>query len=328
VRARINVLSEIPDLWEANLKKWSRMNRKKKKMIRGVAIPDKNDEYFLYQTLIGAFPFNEEEYDSFRVRLKEYIIKAVREAKVYTAWLKPDSDYEDNYLSFIDRILEPSDKNQFWGEFLQFQKMISFYGIFNSLSQTLLKIASPGFPDFYQGSEFWDLNLVDPDNRRPVDFSLRAWLFREMKSRETKKRSKLIRELFSTRQDGRIKLFLIYKALAARQKQKNLFEKGNYSPVKITGEHKESIIAFAWELKPLWAVIIAPRFLTGFISEDQEPIGVEVWGDTKIVMPGDNPSVWTEEITNTEIKSVQPLFIGNILKSFPCAIMIKKADKN
>ena len=114
----------------------------------------------------------------------------------------------------------------------------------DSLSQALIKITSPGFPDFYQGSEFWDLNLVDPDNRRPVDFSLRAWLFREMKSRETRKKSKLINELLSTRQDGRIKLYLIYKALAARQKQRNLFEKGNYAFFVISGCLEGDIIAF------------------------------------------------------------------------------------
>jgi (1->4)-alpha-D-glucan 1-alpha-D-glucosylmutase len=324
IRARINVLSEMPDLWEANLKKWSRLNRKKKKMIRGVAIPDKNDEYFLYQTLAGGLPFKEEEYDDFKGRLKEYIIKAVREAKVYTAWLKPDTDYEDNYLDFIDRILEPSDENHFWREFLQFQEMVSFYGIFNSLSQTLIKITSPGFPDFYQGSEFWDLNLVDPDNRRPVDFSLRAWLFREMKSREGRKKSKIISELLSTRKDGRIKLFLIYKALAARQKQRNLFEKGNYVPVKTTGTNRDSIIAFAWEQKPLWAVIVAPRFLTGIIQENKDPMGNGVWSDTRIVLPEETPSLWNEEITGTEIKGGQTLLVGDILKYFPCALLTIK----
>jgi (1->4)-alpha-D-glucan 1-alpha-D-glucosylmutase len=293
-------------------------------MIRGVAIPDKNDEYFLYQTLVGGLPFKEEEHDEFKGRLKEYIIKAVREAKVYTAWLKPDTDYEDNYLAFIDKILEPSDENHFWREFLQFQEMVSFYGIFNSLSQTLIKITSPGFPDFYQGSEFWDLNLVDPDNRRPVDFSIRAWLFREMKSREARKKSKLINELLSTKQDGRIKLFLIYKALAARQKQRNLFEKGNYIPLKTTGDNKDSIIAFAWEQKPLWAVIVAPRFLTGIIQENQDPIGEKIWNDTRIVLPEETPSLWTEEITGTEIKGGQTLLVGDILKYFPCALLTRK----
>lgn len=325
IRARINVLSEMPGLWEANLKKWSRLNRKKKKMIKGMAIPDKNDEYFLYQTLIGGLPFYEEEYGSFKERLKQYIIKAVREAKVHTAWLKPDSDYEENFLTFIDKVLEPSDKNQFREEFLRFQKMVSFYGIFNSLSQTLIKITSPGFPDFYQGSEFWDLSFVDPDNRRPVDFSLRAWLFREMKSRESNKKINLISELMSTKQDGRIKLFLIYKALAARQRNRNLFEKGNYVPLEIEGKHKESIIAFAWEQKPLWAIVAAPRFLAGVVEEGQYPLGRDVWGDTGIVVPEEAPSLWAEQITGAVIKGGKTLPAGEVFKSFPCALMINRA---
>lgn len=136
-------------------------------------VPDRNDEYHLYQTLIGTYPFHNWEYDDYIKRIKEYTIKAIREAKVYTAWLKPDTDYEESVISFIDRIMSPSEENDFLKEFLNFQKRIAFYGIFNSLSQTLIKVTSPGVPDFYQGTELWDLNLVDPDNRRPVDFEKR-----------------------------------------------------------------------------------------------------------------------------------------------------------
>ncbi len=145
-----------------------------------------------------------------------------------------------------------------------------------------------------------------------------------MKSREARKKSKLINELLSTKQDGRIKLFLIYKALAARQKQRNLFEKGNYIPLKITGDNKDSIIAFAWEQKPLCAVIVAPRFLTGIIQENQDPIGEKIWNDTRIVLPEETPSLWTEEITGTEIKGGQTLLVGDILKYFPCALLTRK----
>ncbi len=327
VRARINVLSEIPDLWEAGLKKWNRLNRKKKKTIKGTAIPDKNDEYFLYQTLAGALPFDHREFDGFRERLKEYIMKAVREAKVHTAWLKPDSDYEENFIAFIDKILEPSGTNQFWEEFLRFQKMVSFYGVFNSLSQTLIKITSPGFPDFYQGSEFWDLNLVDPDNRRPVDFSLRKWLFHEMKTREAGERIKLIEELLSTIHDGRIKLFLICRALSARKDYRNVFEKGSYIPLKARGKYKDSIIAFAREYKPFLAITVAPRFLTGVTEEGMYPLGRDVWDDTRIILPEDSPCIWKDEITGIEMEGGQSLAAGDIFGHFPCALLTTRIER-
>ena len=324
VRARINVLSEIPDIWESNLKKWSRINRRKKKTIKGTTVPDKNDEYFLYQTMVGAMPLRKEEFDHFKIRLKDYIIKAVREAKVHTAWLKPDTDYEENFLAFIEKLFYPSDKNQFLEEFLKFQKMISFYGTFNSLSQTLLKITSPGIPDFYQGSEFWDLNLVDPDNRRPVDFSLRSWLLNEIKSREGDL-SRLINELFSTREDGRIKLFLMYKLLSIRQKHRKLFEKGDYIPIEIDGKYKDSVISFARMHGPLWAITVAPRFLTGVVKENQYPLGTVVWGDTHLILPDNAPVVWREMITGSTLKSERRVLVGEALRQFPAAVLINKA---
>jgi len=326
VRARINVLSEIPDLWEINVRKWSRINRRKKKSMKGVTVPTKNDEYFLYQTLVGALPFYEEEFDSFKVRLKDYVIKAVREAKVHTAWLKPDSDYEENYISFIEKILNPSDTNQFLDEFRSFQKMVSFFGILNSLSQTIIKIMSPGFPDFYPGSEFWDLNLVDPDNRRPVDFEKRIWLFREIKAREAKDQFKLIDELKSTREDGRIKMFLIYKTLSARIRHRKVIETGNYIPLETAGEFKDNIIAFAWEHKPVWIITIAPRLPAGMVQEGQYPLGRDVWLDTHIILPEDSPVSFKEEITGVKMKCSKSMFIGDVLKQFPCALLINSIN--
>jgi (1->4)-alpha-D-glucan 1-alpha-D-glucosylmutase len=325
VRARINVLSEIPELWETNLKKWSRINRRKKKSMKGVTVPDKNDEYFLYQTLVGAMPFNMEEFENFKVRLKEYIVKAVREAKVHTAWLKPDTDYEENFVAFIDKILEPSEKNQFLNEFFPFQKMISFYGVFNSLSQTLIKITSPGFPDFYQGSELWNLNLVDPDNRRSVDFGKRIKYLQEIKAREMENRFNLINDLLTAREDGRVKMYLIYRALTVRKKYRTLFERGSYVPLETGGKYKNNIIAFAREHRPLWAVITVPRLLTSVVQEGQDPLDRKVWDDTHIILPDDAPPLWNEEITGAEVEGKQVIYAGDLLKQFPCALLISKS---
>jgi (1->4)-alpha-D-glucan 1-alpha-D-glucosylmutase len=327
IRARLNVLSEIPELWESNLKKWSRHNRRKKKSMKGVVIPDRNDEYFLYQTLIGALPFKMDEMDSFKVRLKDYIIKAVREAKVHTAWLKPDTDYEENYIKFIDKILTPSDKNLFLSDFLNFQRTISFYGIFNSLSQTLVKMTSPGIPDFYQGTEFWDLNLVDPDNRRPVDFELRMWLLKEIKARGKENIESLIQNLFSTSEDGRIKLFLIHTVLEVRNRYRNLYEKGTYIPLQTEGKYKDNIVAFAWDHKPVYSVTIAPRFLTAVVDENTYPFGKDVWHDTKVILPEDAPDSWTETLTDTELTCKKSFLVGDVFCTFPGALLISRPKR-
>ena len=199
LRARLNVISEIPDEWEAQVRTWMALNRDKKTETDGRIIPDGNDEYFLYQNLIGSYPFYQAEYPEFVERVKQFAIKAVREAKVHTAWLRPDSVYEDGFLAFIDKILNASENNQFLQEFKTFQQKIAFYGMFNSLSQTLIKITSPGLPDFYQGTELWDLSLVDPDNRRPVDYKKRIKFLEEIKSRSQEDILSLIElGLFST----------------------------------------------------------------------------------------------------------------------------------
>ena len=175
VRARLNVLSEIPDRWRQAVTRWAKMNEPHKQMAGDILAPHRNDEYLLYQTLVGTLPFDVETQDfaSLRQRIKDYMIKAVREAKTYSNWVEPNEAYEGACLQFVDKILDRSPENRFWPDFLAFQKEISEYGIYNSLSQTVLKITCPGVPDFYQGAELWDLNLVDPDNRRPVDFERR-----------------------------------------------------------------------------------------------------------------------------------------------------------
>ncbi len=186
VRLRINVLSEIPREWEACLQRWSAWNAAKKREVHGLAVPDANEEYFLYQTLLGAWPLFEAELPGFKERLKAYVIKAAREAKVHTRWIDPDFEHESALLAFVDDILEDTPANAFLSDFREFQAPLSSSGALHSLSQVLLKIASPGVPDLYQGTELWDFSLVDPDNRRPVDFYQRARLLGDVKKKESK----------------------------------------------------------------------------------------------------------------------------------------------
>jgi (1->4)-alpha-D-glucan 1-alpha-D-glucosylmutase len=200
VRARINVLSEIPDEWRRHLALWRRLNRKRRLMVDGQFAPDRNEEYLFYQTLVGAWPVGEMDeagYAGFRERIRGYMLKAIREAKVNTSWVNPNAIYEDAVMIFVDSVLSDARGNQFPKEFLPFRQKISHFGMFNSLSQTLLKITCPGVPDFYQGTEIWDFSLVDPDNRRPVDYGLRTEMLRGLGRRATlfRESSHLIRRL-------------------------------------------------------------------------------------------------------------------------------------
>ncbi|HXG30448.1 MAG TPA: malto-oligosyltrehalose synthase, partial [Thermodesulfobacteriota bacterium] len=212
--------------------------------------------------------------------------------------------------------------NRFLKEFLPFERRIAHYGVFNSLSQTLVKITSPGVPDFYQGSELWDLSLVDPDNRRPVDFGKRRDFLSGIKEMEKVDILKLIDELISTKEDGRIKLFLIYRALKARNERRALFERGDYIRIRVRGRHSDHVLAFARRNRNEWSITVVPRFLTYLVKEDEFPIGREVWGDTSIVIPEDASSLWRDAFTDQTVKGRKKLAVGEVLKRFPVALLL------
>jgi (1->4)-alpha-D-glucan 1-alpha-D-glucosylmutase len=327
VRARINVLSEVPEEWNRSVKAWFKMNRFKKSRVAGIFVPDKNDEYFLYQTLVGALPFLDDEYPSFVERIKEYVIKAVREAKVHTAWLKPDTDYEDAYVSFVEKILTPSDDNTFLAEFRQFAREIAHYGILNSLSQTLIKITAPGVPDFYRGCELWDLSLVDPDNRRPVDFQKRRELLDTIREEEGTDLPKLMEGLLASPEDGSIKLFLIYMALRARKTNSHVFREGMYLPLEADGAFKDHIVSFARRHGADWAVTITPRFPTGLVRPGEFPLGAAVWLDTAVITPAGAPYSWRNALTGAVVSGSGALQVGEVLRDFPCVLLTARSDE-
>ncbi len=324
VRARINVLSEIPREWEAKLKTWQRLNRNKKPVVQGVKVPDRNDEYFLYQTLIGTFPLDRAQVPGFRDRLKQYLVKAVREAKVSTGWLKPDEDYENGTLTFVDRILEPATADPFLESFLAFQEKIGFFGMLNGLSQTLLKLTAPGVPDFYQGTELWDLTFVDPDNRRPVDFPHLTQLLEDLILETKRDLPGLLKHLVKNMKDGRIKLFLIYQSLQVRKTHAALFEKGGYLAIEAEGERKDHVAAFARNQFGKWSITMVPLFLTSVIAEGEAPIGEVVWGDTVLPLPPDAPKNWRNAITEERVHVHQNLRVAEALNSFPVSLLISE----
>jgi len=320
-RARLNVLSEIPEEWQKQVRIWYDINRPHRKTIKRLTMPDRNDEYLFYQTLIGVFPFFEQEYSSCVERVKDFVLKAIREAKVYTAWLRQNSTYENAFTDFVTSVLEPLEDSPFLKEFLPFQKKVAYYGIFNSLSQTLLRIASPGVPDLYQGTELWDFSLVDPDNRRPVDFELRQSYLKEIKAQAQTDILKLIDGLLATKEDARIKLFLVFQALKARTEYKDVFQQGSYLPLEVSGKFKEHIVAFARSDGNRTIVAIAPRFFTSLIQPGEYPLGEKVWDNTSLHLPTDASS-WKDAITNQIVKANGKLLIGEALKHFPVALLI------
>jgi (1->4)-alpha-D-glucan 1-alpha-D-glucosylmutase len=322
VRARINVLSELPQKWLKAVRSWRDFNRPLKPIVNGRRVPDSNDEYFLYQTLVGVYPFGTET--DFIDRLKQYIVKAVREAKTHTAWLKPDTAYENAFTEFIEAILAPSPDNKFFADFAEFQKMIAWYGVFNSLSQVLLKITSPGLPDFYQGTELWDLSMVDPDNRRPVDFEKRKAMLDQIKTRMQQNLPALVHDILGTISNPSIKMFTILKALDLRNTMKDVFEEGDYVPLRVAGPYARNLIAFARTRRKRWAIVLAPRLLTGLVEFQQLPIG-PVWQNTQIeIRRSSFPPAFTDAFTDGTLTSSKRMNVAEILKSFPLGLLTGK----
>ncbi len=337
VRARINVLSEMPAEWKKAVSRWARFNRRKKALIEGQTAPGANEEYFLYQTLLGIWPFghdvmNEAAHRELIERVKAYMNKAMKEAKVNTSWINQNVPYEEAVMKFIETILDPPDpKNRFLPDFVAFQQKIAYYGVFNSLSQVLLKLTSPGVPDIYQGNEVWDFSLVDPDNRRPVDYNLRKWWLGELDQINDASGAA---ELVERKEDGRIKLYVTSRALRFRQQNRELFEKGNYTPLEVQGTAQESICAFARSYNDKEALIIAPRLLMRLASKPGEtgPVTGNVWAGTSLVLPNavagaKYQNVYTEEIIEVKEQDGKSVIVlDEALANFPLALLVRVED--
>ncbi len=326
VRARINVLSEIPGEWESCLKRWSYLNLTKKTPVNGKLVPDRNQEIFLYQTMLGAWPLDPAEIPAFKERLKSYMIKAAREAMVHTRWVSPQVELENGLLAFVDRILDESENQEFLQDFRNLQFRLAYFGALNSLSQVLLKVASPGVPDFYQGTELWDFSLVDPDNRRPVDFAKRVRLLKDLQLREKAGRPGLIAEMLSHWEDGRIKLYITYRALNFRKSFPELFLQGDYLPLAIQGDRGKNLLALARKQENHWVLAVAARFLTQIASPGQPPIGRQVWGKTGLRLPPEAPSTWVDALTgqNHDLGKSKPsssLPLHKIFQHLPVALL-------
>jgi (1->4)-alpha-D-glucan 1-alpha-D-glucosylmutase len=327
VRARLNVLSELPAEWEQHVRQWHEINLERKVRIGERLAPENDDEYLLYQTLLGAYPFDLADYPPFIERIKAYLIKATREAKVHTNWLEPDSRYEDALLAFADRVLQPGKENPFLQAFLPFQRKIQHHGILNSLAQTLLKLTTPGLPDFYQGTELWDLSLVDPDNRRPVDFERRGVLLKELQARASGNLPQLLKELLASPEDGRIKLFLIHRALQARRAERDLFQHGAYQKLTVIGSLKSHVVAFARELGERRALVVVPRFPSSLVKDGEYPLGEAVWHETRVLPPTGSRLRWHDAISGQTVQGEEALWLREVLQQFPMALLVNELSQ-
>ena len=284
VRARLNVLSEMPSAWKAAVTRWRALNRRFRTEVDGIIAPDPNDEYFLYQTLVGAWPSDPSGRREFGGRVKAYMRKAMREAKAHTSWLNPNEEYEAAVLRFIDAILD--ERRPFVQAFAPFQARVAELGVYNSLAQLLIKITAPGVPDFYQGTELWDLALVDPDNRRPVDYPKRRSVLDSVATADPS-------ALLAQRADGRVKTLLMVRALHQRAALRETFEQGAYVPMSTWGEHRDHLFAFARRHREATTITCVPRLVAGLLTDRATPpVGAETWGDTRIRLPEIRDQEW------------------------------------
>jgi (1->4)-alpha-D-glucan 1-alpha-D-glucosylmutase len=323
VRARINVLSEIPGEWRARLAAWHRLNRKHHTVVDGAPVPGANTEYFVYQTLVGAWPIDV-------ARLGNYMSKAVREAKVHTSWTNPNVRYDEALVKFVRAILDPEVSAAFLEDFALFHARVVHFGTLNSLGQTLVKLTAPGVPDFYQGSELWDLSLVDPDNRRPVDWAERRRLLDEVLAAvaAASDRAAVAHDLVKHRADGRAKLFVIHTGLAVRRAHRALFEAGAYRPLEARGAWAEHVCAYARTGGEGAAVTVIPRLLARR-GVDALPLGPEYWADTWLPLPRELAGRYTNALTGERVEAAPAgeaaaLRLGDVLTAFPVALLVRE----
>ncbi len=322
LRARINVLSEIPEEWREMVLSWRQLNAGYRQSVQDKIAPTKTDEYILYQILLGVLPFNWENSQELLTRLHGYAIKAIREAKTHSSWHAPNQEYEQSVCSFLSGILDPLN-HRFLASLDAFQKKIAFHGCLNSLSQNLIRLTAPGVPDMFQGTEMWTLHMVDPDNRRLVDFQYHQNCLDSLK--EEKNTSKLLNELLTSYHDGRIKLYQTWQALWTRRQEIDLFQKGHYIPLATKGSYQNNIVAFTRSVENRSALVVVPRFSTQVTRPETFPLGREIWQDTSIAVDKSMPRDWIDIFSRQCLKvQDKQLQAGDVLRHFPVALMISE----
>jgi (1->4)-alpha-D-glucan 1-alpha-D-glucosylmutase len=339
VRPRIHVLSEVPRQWQQHLMRWGRINRRFKTEVEGQPAPSTNDEYLLYQTLIGIWP------DDIPVgpdraalvdRIQQYMLKVAREAKAHTSWISPHEPYEKALWRFIDDIFQDDKRRQFLSSLNAFAQNIAEHGRWNSLSQLVLKLASPGACDFYQGTELWSLTLVDPDNRRNVDFAARAQMLKDLdaalssgspESQSATPRVSLLGDLLEHRRDGRIKLFTTLLGLRIRKAYPELFTTGDYFPLQFQGDHAEHLVGIGRRHGGQVGLAVVPRWTVKLCGFGLSPPIGEIWGNTAVFLPPELVAAQFTGVFDAQQHAAAGgnLLVSRLLREFPVALCTGEA---
>lgn len=295
-RMRIHALSELPATWAKRVQHWEEINETCRTMVDGILAPDRNDEYLFYQCLLAAWPADYHEPRTppeLLARLRDYMLKATKEAKLHTSWIAPNEEYDQSVINFVEGVLAGPRSREFLARFLPFQKRVAHVGMLNSLAQVALKLTSPGIPDIYQGTELWDYSLVDPDNRRPVNYKQRREMLEALEpwldptsTRSVAERQAAISRWLVNWPDGTIKLFLTAAGLRLRKRHPEVYLQGDYIPLATEGERANHVVAFARRWNNQWILTVAPRLivlLSG--SRATYPLGERTWRDTTLLLP-------------------------------------------
>lgn len=314
-RMRINVLSEMPEEWFGKVKEWRQINQSLRK---SATVPDANEENFIYQMLLGAMAFEEEDEKGFLQRTLDYLQKVLREAKTHTNWSEPDEAYEQQVAGFVKDILQ---HQAFRQSFDSFKNRIAHFGAFYSLGQTVIKVTAPGVPDIYQGTEMWDLSYVDPDNRRPVDYSIREKYLRDISALSEQPDPELLQAMAAGYQDGRVKMYTLYRALKERKLNSVLFERGDYLPIPVSSEKGDQVLAYARVYQNQWYLIAVPLHITNMAMEGRLAIDVGLWAEAALNLPADAPKVWEHVYTGEVFSSKESLRLSAVFASYPVALL-------
>ena len=318
VRARASVIAENAGAWEWRFSIWSRKNRSKKTEVQGVLAPDLTEEALIYQTLLAAWPLTDGEVRRFRYRMKNFTLKAMREAKTHTSWTQVNADWERAVLRFVDALFDDTAPGGFAASFIPIQRRTAYYGAINSLAQVLIKITAPGVPDFYQGQELLNYNLVDPDNRRPIDFAKRRALLEEMASRRDGRAT--CEESAKQWRDGRAKMYLTMKALGFRREYASLFQEGDYLPLEVSGSPAHAI-AYARVFNGVWGLVVAPRLISRIGRRDSS-LRVPDLTSEAVALPKGAPRTFGNVLTGESFDVAdRRLPLAEAFRDFPVALL-------
>jgi (1->4)-alpha-D-glucan 1-alpha-D-glucosylmutase len=332
------VLSEIPDEWRRVVSDWMKLNSKYRTRIGTLWAPDRSDEYLFYQAALGAWPpelaggvMPDRAPDAFVTRIDAYMQKAVREAKVHTSWIDQDQEYGRAVGAFVQKVLAGPGAARFLASFVAFARRIAHPGAINALAQLTLKLAAPGVPDFYQGTELWDFSLVDPDNRRIVDFDQRRRLLESLEPLvEAADSGRPLpggpADALAAWPDGRIKLLVTACGLRFRRRHADVLTRAAYVPLDAKGPAGDHVVAFARRASTGTLVAIVPRLAAHLAHGDRMPIGEAAWEGTRVCLPGDAGSRYRHLFTGEIVESVgaadhSELSIAQVFRTLPVALL-------